>query len=108
MAHAPATPLAETAPHAHAPSRLPPAARLFTLEGLCSIGGNLLQIGIFFYTNRRFEWGLRENFTLATVQGVVYVVGAMLAHALATRLGARRALVVQLTALTLVALTPVV
>ena len=87
---------------------LPPVARLFTAEGLCSIGGNLLQVGIFFYTNRRFDWGLRENFTLATVQGVVYVVGAMLAHALATRVGARRALLVQLTALTLVALAPVV
>jgi MFS family permease len=108
MAHAPATPLAEPAPDAHAPSRLPPAARLFTLEGLCSIGGNLLQIGIFFYTNRRFSWGLKENFTLATVQGIVYVVGAMLAHALATRVGARRALVVQLAVLTLVALAPVV
>jgi MFS family permease len=87
---------------------LPPVARLFTVEGLCSIGGNLLQIGIFFYTNRRFGWGLRENFTLATVQGIVYVVGAMLAHALATRVGSRRALVVQLAALTFAALAPVV
>jgi MFS family permease len=87
---------------------LPPVTRLFTIEGMCSIGGNLLQIGIFFYTARRFEWGLKENFTLATVQGIVYVVGAMMAHALATRVGARRALVVQLAALTLVALAPVV
>jgi hypothetical protein len=87
---------------------MPPVARLFTIEGMCSIGGNLLQIGIFFYTNRRFGWGLRENFTLATVQGIVYVVGAMLAHALATRVGPRRALVVLYPVLTLTALAPVV
>lgn len=108
MDHASATPLTETPPSALAPSRLPPVARLFTVEGMCSIGGNLLQIGIFFYTARRFGWGLKENFTLATVQGIVYVVGAMLAHGLATRVGARRALVVQLAALTLIALAPVV
>jgi hypothetical protein len=66
---------------------------LFTVEAFASVGGNLLQVGIFFYTNRRFGWGLKENFTLAAVQGIVYVAGALLAHGLAVRVPPRKALV---------------
>ena len=44
-----------------------------------------MQVGIFFYTNRRFGWGMRENFTLAAAQGLVYVVGALFAHGLTAR-----------------------
>src|SRR5688500_9403091 len=73
-------------------TRPPPVGRLYTVEGLCSIGGNLMQVGIFFYTNRRFGWGLKENFTLAAAQGVVYVAGALLAHGVATRVAPRNAL----------------
>jgi hypothetical protein len=51
-----------------------------------------MQVGIFFYTTRRFGWGLRENFTLAAVQGVVYIAGALLAQGLTVRLGPRRVL----------------
>jgi hypothetical protein len=65
--------------------RTPSIKLLYLVEGLASIGGNLLQVGIFFYTNRRFGWGLRENFTLAAAQGVVYVGGALLAQRVAAR-----------------------
>jgi MFS family permease len=87
-------------------TRPPAVSRLYAVEGLCSIGGNLMQVGIFFYTNRRFGWGLRENFTLAATQGVVYVVGALLANRLATRVAPRRALAGVCAVLTLIALTP--
>lgn len=84
----------------------PPAVRvLFAVEGLASLGGNLLQVGIFFYTNRRFGWGPRENLTLAAAQGVVYVVGALLANALATRLPPRRALTIVHLVLAAIALS---
>ena len=82
----------------------PPVRVLYTAEGLCSIGGNLMQVGIFFYTNRRFGWGLKENFTLAATQGVVYVAGALLAHGLATRVAPRRALAAVCAVLSLIAL----
>jgi hypothetical protein len=86
-------------------TRPPRVGILYTVEGLCSIGGNLMQVGIFFYTNRRFGWGLRENFTLAATQGVVYVVGALLAHALSTRVAPRRALAGVCAVLSLIALS---
>lgn len=79
-----------------APSRpigVPPSVGLlYVVESLGSVGGNLMQVGIFFYTNRRFGWGLRENFTLAAVQGVVYIAGALLAQGLNARFGPRRVL----------------
>ena len=69
-----------------------PLGLLLVVEALASVGGNLMQVGIFFYTNRRFGWGLKENFTLAAAQGVVYVAGALLAHGVTARLGPRRVL----------------
>src|SRR3954469_6344914 len=85
-------------------TRQPPVARLFVIEGMCSIGGNLLQVGIFFYTNRRFGWGLRENFTLAASQGVVYVTGALLAHGITSRVPPRTVLATLYAVLTAIAL----
>jgi MFS family permease len=71
-------------------AKSPPVGVLYTVEGLGSVGGNLMQVGIFFYTNRQFGWGLRENFTLAALQGVVYVIGALAAHSLSKRFRATR------------------
>ena len=68
----------------------PPIGTLFFVEGLGSIGGNLMQVGIFFYTNRKYGWGLRENFTLAALQGIVYIIGALAAHGLAVKHTPRR------------------
>lgn len=75
--------------YAAAPPRI---GLLYGVEALASVGGNLMQVGIFFYTNRRFGWGLKENFTLAAVQGVVYVAGALLAQGLTARFAPRRVL----------------
>src|SRR5687768_2499835 len=46
---------------------------VFAVEALTSVGSTLLGVGIFFYTQHRFAWGLRENFLLAATQGVAYV-----------------------------------
>ena len=88
-----ANPPATALPAALRASAAPPSVSLlYIVESLGSVGGNLMQVGIFFYTNRRFGWGLRENFTLAAVQGVVYIAGALLAQGLNARFGPRRVL----------------
>src|SRR5687767_16025814 len=92
------------APLAYAP-RPPAVGVLYAVEGLASIGGNLLQVGIFFYTTRRFGWGMRENFTLAAAQGLVYVVGALFAHGLTARFGPRKLLAAVYAAITAVAMS---
>src|SRR5688572_27542219 len=92
-------------PLAAAPAVIPPAGFLYVAEGLSSVGGNLMQVGIFFYTTRRFGWGLRENFTLAAAQGLVYVVGALVAHGLTARFGPRKLLAAVYGAITAVALS---
>jgi MFS family permease len=84
--------------------RPPPIKLLYFVEGLASIGGNLLQVGIFFYTNRQFGWGLRENFTLAATQGMVYVAGALLAGRIASRIPPRKVLSVLYVVLAAIAL----
>lgn len=62
-------------------------ARVYALEALGSVGGNLLMLGIFFYTEKRFGWGARKNLLLSSAQGLVYVVGALGAHPVSTRIG---------------------
>src|SRR3954468_12530161 len=96
---------AETSPPPLSYAMRPPSITLlYTVEGLASIGGNLLQVGIFFYTNRRFGWGLRENFTLAASQGVVYATGALLAHGITARVPPRTVLATLYAVLTAIAL----
>ena len=65
----------------------------YVVEGVSTVGVALMLSGIYFYTTRRFGWGSSENFQLAAVLGVIYVLGAMSAHAIATRLGRRATLV---------------
>lgn len=67
---------------------------LYLVEGLASIGNTLLMVGIFFFTKNRFGWGMKENFLLAAVQGVIYVLGALAAHPLTGRMGRRTTLIV--------------
>jgi MFS family permease len=81
------------------PGRGALAARLrlptiYFVAAMTSVASTLLQVGIFFFTERCFGWTLRENFLLATVQGAVYVIGALLAHGFTQRLGRRRVLIV--------------
>jgi hypothetical protein len=66
---------------------------IYMTEGLTSVGVNLLQVGIFFYTAHVFNWGLRENLLLATGAGVAYTLGALLAGPIFGVLGRRRGLI---------------
>ncbi len=85
------------------PHALSGIAGLYGVETLSSIGQNLLVTGIFFYTQHRLGWGVIDNLLLATGQGVVYTIGALLAGWLAGRLGRRRALVALYALMTLFA-----
>ncbi len=85
--------------------RIVPVKRLYTVEGFSSVGGNLMQVGIFFYTQQRFGWGLKENFSLAAVQGIVYVLGALTAQGWAGRFGRRNVLVALYALLCAIALS---
>jgi MFS family permease len=60
-------------------------AKVFTLEGLGSVAGNLMMFGIFFYMQRRFGWGARRNLLLSSAQGAFYVVGALATNPLSRR-----------------------
>lgn len=56
--------------------------KVYVLETLSSIGGNLLLFGIFFYMQKRFGWGANRNLTLSSAQGMAYVLGALAANPL--------------------------
>lgn len=47
--------------------------------------------GIFFYTQRQYRWGLKQNLLMASGAGVFYVVGALSAGRLSERFGRRNA-----------------
>jgi MFS family permease len=73
-----------------------PQARIgvfYLVEGITSHSVALMLASIYFYTTSRFGWRSMENFLLAASLGVVYVLGALSAHAVSTKLGRRRALV---------------
>jgi MFS family permease len=53
----------------------------------------MLTVGIFFFTERYFRWGLKQNFLLATAQGGVYVIGSLAANKVAAQFGRRRGLI---------------
>jgi MFS family permease len=78
----------------------------FVAESLSSIGTTLLSVGIFFYTEHYFGWGLKQNFLLAAGQGAAYVIGSLNAHRVATMFGRRRGLIRIFATLTLLALLP--
>ncbi|HMB95756.1 MAG TPA: MFS transporter [Tepidisphaeraceae bacterium] len=81
-------------------STLPPKSQsetsrliqLHFIEAMMSITGNLLGIGIFFFTSNQFHWGLRRNFMLSTCMGAIYVCGALAAHPLSKKFGRRTTL----------------
>jgi MFS transporter len=68
--------------------------RIYVAEGLASVAANLLTFGVFFYTREEFGWTTRQNLMLSAAMGVVYTVGALCAHPVAVRLGAKRALAI--------------
>ena len=69
-----------------------PLVHLYAAEGIVSAAATLLITGIFFYTTHRFGWELRHNFLLATAMGLIYIVGALSAHAVERWMGRRLAL----------------
>ena len=76
------------------PAARPPVVLLYAVEGITSHSVALMLASIYFYTTGRFGWDSGKNFLLAGVLGVVYVAGALSAHAISTRLGRRRTLIV--------------
>jgi MFS family permease len=74
---------------ASSPSARRHLARIFTLEALGGVGGNLLMFGIFFYMQKRFGWGARRNLLLASAQGVTYIIGALSINPLSLRIPRR-------------------
>jgi MFS family permease len=60
-------------------------AHVFAIEGLGSVGGNLLMFAIFFYMQKRFGWGARSNLLLASAQGGAYIIGALSINPLSRR-----------------------
>ncbi|HVT90593.1 MAG TPA: MFS transporter [Tepidisphaeraceae bacterium] len=67
-------------------------ALVHTIEALISAAANLLTIGVFFFMQDRFGWGLGRNFTLSAFLGVFYIAGALAAHPLTKRFGQRKPL----------------
>lgn len=62
------------------------------IEALVAAASNLLTIGVFFFMEHRFGWGLKSNFLLSAGLGAVYVGGALAADGLSRRLGRRTTL----------------
>ena len=84
---------ADGPPAAQAAPPRPGIGAYYVVEGISSHSVSLMLSAIYFFTTGRFGWGSAENYTLAAVLGVVYVAGALSAHAVAARLGRRQTLV---------------
>jgi hypothetical protein len=65
---------------------------LYAAEAANAVSAILLVVGLSFYTNHRFGWGARENFTVAAFQGAFYMFGALLAKNISRRWGRERTL----------------
>jgi MFS family permease len=81
---------------------------LFAVQALLSVGANFLAVCIFFYMRHRFGWEVWQNLLLACGQGMVYVVGALMANVMAARLGRRRSLMLICLGTMLIALQAMV
>jgi MFS family permease len=55
-----------------------------------SIASNFMMLGMYFYMHARFGWGAKENLILSTVQGALYIAGALLASPISQRIGRRK------------------
>ena len=66
-----------------------PRGPVYFVQCLSSVGATLLMVGIFFYTEHHFGWGLKQNFLLACGQGAAYVVGSLQSRRVAARFGRR-------------------
>jgi MFS family permease len=68
------------------------AVPLYAAEGINSFATTLLTAALPFYTSHRFGWGARENFAVAALQGLFYMLGALLAKRISQRWGREKSL----------------
>jgi len=66
--------------------------RIFCAHGLASIGSNLLLPSFFFYATQIFHWNSSQCLELVSAEGVVYIIGALVARLIVARLGRQRSL----------------
>lgn len=66
--------------------------RVLILTFIESLATILLERGLYFFTEDRLEFSSSANLWLALVFGVLYVIGALVSHPIAHRLGERRVL----------------
>jgi MFS family permease len=65
---------------------------LYLVEASNAVAAILLVVGLSFYTSHRFGWGARENFSVAALQGALYMFGALLAQRVSRRWGREKSL----------------
>jgi MFS family permease len=70
----------------------PRVRRVYLSHALASVGSNLLIPAFFFYATSVFHWDSIASLKLVSAEGVVYIVGALMARKLANYAGRRRGL----------------
>ena len=93
IAHAEAPVGALALPSRSLPQRRPSILVYYVVEGITSHSVALMLASIYFFTTSQFGWRSGQNYLLAAALGVVYVAGALSAHAVAVRLGRQQTLV---------------
>jgi MFS family permease len=76
---------------------------LFAAESVNSIAATLLTVGLPFYMSHRFGWGARENFAVAALQGVFYMLGALSAQRMSHCWGRKKSLLALYACMTAIA-----
>jgi len=67
---------------------------LYGVEAVTGLASTMLIISIYFYTEKRFGWRMRQNLFLAAAEGLIYIVGSLAASFISTRFGRRNSLLV--------------
>ena len=65
---------------------------LYAVEAVTGLASTMLIISIFFYTEKRFGWKMRQNLLLAAVEGLAYITGSLAANFISRRFGRRNSL----------------
>jgi MFS family permease len=69
-----------------------PVRHFYIAESLAGHAANLLLVGVFFYTQKMFGWGIEKNLLLACGQGAFYMTGALSAGKISGKFGRRNML----------------
>src|SRR3989440_10072127 len=67
---------------------------LYGVEAVTGLASTMPIISIYFYTEKRFGWKMRQNLLLAAAEGLVYVIGSRAASFISPRFGRRNSLLV--------------